>query len=222
MIKTIVVGLMSTNAYIYTDTDGGCYVIDPGGDADAIIEILESKNLHLTGILCTHGHLDHTGSAGPLLKYFNAQDPPPFLAIHKNDSHYLGERAEDTHRRSFASLGILGTGYFQMIFNPSPDPDLVLEDGMTIPGSSIEVLHTPGHTQGGVCFLNRKEKILFSGDTLFSRGIGRTDLPEGDGEKLFSSIREKLYPLPDDIAVYPGHGPATTIGEEKSSNPFVR
>lgn len=221
MIKTIVVGLMSTNAYIYTDKSGGCYVVDPGGDADTIAGILKKENLPLTGVLCTHGHLDHTGAAGPVLAHFPDQDPPPFLAIHKKDSRYVGEQAEETHKRSFASLGILETGYFQMIFNPSPEPGLLLEDDMTIPGSSIEVLHTPGHTEGGVCFLNREEKILFSGDTLFNRGVGRTDLPDGDGEKLFTSIREKLYPLPDDLTVYPGHGPVTNLGAEKTGNPFV-
>jgi glyoxylase-like metal-dependent hydrolase (beta-lactamase superfamily II) len=222
MIEPLVVGMMSTNAYVYTDKADACFIIDPGGDAKKLIKLVEKTGLSLTGIICTHGHLDHTGAVGPIMEYFTGLGQEPFLAVHSRDVHYLGERSEETHRRSFASLGILGTGYFKMIFNPSPEPSVILEEGTPIPHCSLEVLYTPGHTEGSVSLYHREDGVLFSGDTLFSGGIGRTDLPEGSYEKIVSSIREKLYTLPSDVTVYSGHGPATTIGREKKYNPFVQ
>ncbi len=222
MLIPLVVGPMGTNAYIFSENDETCYVIDPGGDPDKIQNIIEEKKLHVQGILCTHGHLDHTSAIGSLCKSYWEDSEQFILAIHKKDAAYLGPDSEETHRRSFAPLGILDTGYFSILFNPSPSPTTLLSHGDTVPGTSLEVLHTPGHTEGSISLFHRDEKILFSGDTLFSRGIGRADLPGGDMQALIDSIRNVLFTLPDSTNVYPGHGPNTDIGSEKKSNPFLR
>lgn len=211
---------MSTNAYIFSEDGKNGYIIDPGGDEDLIAETLETHQLQPKGIICTHGHLDHTAAVGPLMKAYEGSDL--FLAIHEKDSAYLGEPAEEMHRQSFARLGIVDTNFFSMIFRPSPEADVILRHGEQVPGTGLKVLYTPGHTEGSVSFYHEPEGILLSGDTLFSRGIGRTDLPGGDTAAIIRSIREVLFSLPDETRVYPGHGPETDIGSEKQSNPFIR
>jgi glyoxylase-like metal-dependent hydrolase (beta-lactamase superfamily II) len=228
MIEKLVVGPMYTNSYIYADEDtGGCYIIDPGGDEEKILEALERmrsgpKKLRPRGILLTHGHLDHISAVANLYKHFKASEPDFHLGIHEADRDYLGRAAEETHKRSFNHLGIMGTEYFKAYFSEPPEPDILFTDGDTIPESELTVLLTPGHTRGSICLYHEAEKLLISGDTLFAGGIGRTDLPGGDTGSIDRSIREKLFVLPEDVRVYPGHGPETTIGEEKRSNPFFR
>ncbi len=222
MVYTLVVGMMSTNSFIHADENGGCIIVDPGGDADKILQKIAHEKLRPLGIVCTHGHLDHVGAVGPLMSRYEEFEPPLFLAIHEADSRYLGERGEKSHERSLASMGLMGTGYFQMLFKPSPEPTILLGEGDTVPRTGFEVIHTPGHTEGSICLLDRKEKILFSGDTIFNRGIGRTDLEGGDYDSIMKSIREKLMELDDDIRIFPGHGPETTIGNERIRNPFLR
>jgi hydroxyacylglutathione hydrolase len=220
MFIPLVVGPMSTNAYIFSEDNVNGYIIDPGGDETLIKEKMEARNLRPRGIICTHGHLDHTAAVGPLMEEYGRNDF--FLAIHEKDTAYLGASSEETHRRSFASLGIIDTGYFQMLFHPSPEPDIILRHGETVPGTSLEVLYTPGHTEGSVSLYHAEEGVLFSGDTLFCRGIGRTDLPGGDTAAIVSSIQNVLFTLPGETRVYPGHGPDTDIESEKESNPFIR
>ena len=220
MLIPLVVGPMSTNAYIFSEDDTNCYIIDPGGDKDLIEAEMQKKHLQLRGIICTHGHLDHTSAIGPIMEEHGNNGV--FLAIHQKDSAYLGETSEETHRRSFASLGIIDTGYFQMLFHPSPEATLFLAPGETVPGTSLEVLYTPGHTEGSVSLYHQKQGIVFSGDTLFYRGMGRTDLPGGDTVSIMKSIKDVLFALPDETRVYPGHGPETDIKSEKRSNPFIQ
>lgn len=223
MLIPLVVGPMATNAYIFSEDEKTCYIIDPGGDEDKIISIVDKHKLSPKGIICTHGHLDHTAAVGPLMETWGTEDGAGdfLLAVHEKDSAYLGPRAEDTHRRSFASLGIIETGYFSMLFNPSPEPNFFLKEGRTVPGTDLIVYHTPGHTEGSVCLYSEKERILFSGDTLFRRGIGRTDLPGGSGADIFNSIKNVIFTLPESTKVFSGHGPETDIGSEKQGNPFV-
>lgn len=228
MIEKLVVGPMYTNSYIYAEENtGGCYIIDPGGDEDKILAALdrirmEGRQPRTRGILLTHGHLDHISAVQGLYTRFKSADPDFHLGIHREDRDYLGNAAEETHKRSFMSLGIMGTEYFKEYFSKSPEPDILFDDGDTIPESGLTVILTPGHTGGSICLYSEAEKILISGDTLFAGGIGRTDLPGGDTAAIEKSIREKLFALPEDVRVYPGHGPETTIGEEKRSNPFFR
>lgn len=185
-------------------------VIDPGGDADYILEQLRYRKLAPRHILLTHGHIDHIEAVAALKRAF----PEAQVAIHAADAAML--------RDADAALA----SWIGIPFEPC-EPDRVLADGDTLAlgPHSLEVLHTPGHTPGGVCFLLRQEgepHILFSGDTLFAGGIGRTDFPGGSYSQLLDSIRDRLFALPDDTAVYPGHGEPTTIGEERATNPFLR
>ena len=228
MIEKLVVGPMYTNSYIYTDENSGaCYIIDPGGDEEKIIAAVDTirigaKETRPKGILLTHGHLDHISAVAGIYGRFKAADPDFHLGIHEKDRDYLGRAAEETHKRSFNHLGIMGTEYFKAYFSEPPEPDILFTDGDTIPETGLTVLLTPGHTRGSICLYQEAEKILISGDTLFAGGIGRTDLPGGDTAAIDRSIRQKLFTLPEDVRVYPGHGPESTIGEEKRSNPFFR
>jgi glyoxylase-like metal-dependent hydrolase (beta-lactamase superfamily II) len=221
MIERIVVGQMFTNAYIYSEWKKECIVIDPGGSAEEIIRQITLKNLTPRGIACTHGHLDHVAAVGQLKFYYEEKGAKVPVAIHSLDKHYLGKTAKRAHKQSFRNLGILDPDLFDSFFSPLPEPDIILEEGKKIFDSDLTVIHTPGHTKGGVSFYSEKQNILFSGDTLFFEGIGRTDLPEGDGKILFDSIKNKLYSLPELTRVFPGHGPDTTLEREMRHNPFV-
>jgi glyoxylase-like metal-dependent hydrolase (beta-lactamase superfamily II) len=156
-------------------------------------------------VLNTHAHFDHTDANGAILEATGAK-----LAIHPRDLPILKASG--------------GAALFGVAANTSPSPNLELHDGdkLDVGNLCFEVLHTPGHTPGHVCFYERDEGVLFDGDVLFRRGIGRTDLPLGDYEQLFDSIKRVLFALPDETVVYSGHGPATTIGEEKRLNPWLR
>lgn len=178
-------------------------VIDPGDDADKILMALAQEGLRVTHIINTHGHFDHVGGNARMKEVTKA----PIL-IHKGDAPML------TNLSAAASM-------FGLSAENSPPADQLLEDGEVIEVGNIsfQVLHTPGHSPGGIS-LSTDGKV-FVGDTLFAGSIGRTDLPGGDFNTLKRSIHEKLFPLGDDVEVYCGHGPNTTIGREKRTNPFV-
>ena len=202
MIKTTVVGGLETNCYILADLDAkeAC-IIDPGGDGDGIIKsILEKKGLKLKCIINTHGHGDHISSN----KKFKAP-----IFIHKLDADFL----QSPELNLSAAFGLTIT---------SPPADRFLEEGdvINIGELKLEVIHTPGHTPGSISLLNGD--IVFTGDTLFSGGVGRTDfLVYGSEENLISSIKHKLLKLSDNIVIYPGHGPSSTIGRERRENSFI-
>jgi glyoxylase-like metal-dependent hydrolase (beta-lactamase superfamily II) len=178
-------------------------VIDPGDEADRILRALAAEALTVTQIINTHGHFDHV-SANRKMK--DATGAP--ISIHPLDAPMLTSLS-----RSAAAWG--------MSAEDSPAPDNTIEDGDTIPvgNLSVKVLHTPGHTPGGVSLL--VGDAVFVGDTLFQGSVGRTDFPGGDFETLRTSIQTKLFALDEDITVYPGHNQPTTIGHEKKHNPFV-
>ncbi len=205
IIRTLLVGLIQTNCYLIGDeaTREGA-VIDPGGAPDPILAAIKAEGLTIRYILNTHAHFDHIVANEPLLAATGA-----LLALHPADA------------------GLLATGgggrWFGLLSIPSPNPNVKLEDGqeLTVGGLRLKVLHTPGHSPGHVAFYLPEQGVLFSGDALFHNGIGRTDLPGGDYATLIASIRRKLLILPDETIVYPGHGPATTIGAERRRNPFL-
>ncbi len=201
-VYPFVVGPLETNAYVLTQ-NGKAVVIDPGADDPFLCEFLEKHSLQVEQILLTHGHYDHIGGVKKLKKTTSAK-----LGIHALDHDMLLDPQKNL------SL------FFGQPLQLCP-PDYPLEDEMEIPFSStvIRVLFTPGHTPGSVCFL--WNDWLFSGDTLFCESIGRTDFPGGSLETLLNSIQKKFFTLPDDIRVYPGHGPETTIGHERKHNPFL-
>ncbi|MEK7854390.1 MAG: MBL fold metallo-hydrolase, partial [candidate division NC10 bacterium] len=178
-------------------------LFDPGMESEAVADVLARERLTVTAIINTHGHFDHVfGNA-----YFKAKTGAPLL-MHRADLD-LVKRLEEQ------SL------YFGFRATPSPPPDRFLEEGdeVRVGGIRLRVLHTPGHSPGGICLVT--DGTAFVGDTLFAGSIGRTDLPGGSAETLLTSIREKLLTLPDDTVIYPGHGPATTIGHERRHNPFL-
>jgi len=199
----LVVGPIQANCYVL-----GCErtieaaVIDPGGDVDKILMTLSKDKFRCVYIINTHGHFDHTGDNKRLKEVTGAK-----LVIHRADAPMI------LHQGSNGSL-------WGMEVEDSPPPDLYVEekDVITFGDISLKVLHTPGHSPGGISLVS--DKMVFVGDTLFAGSIGRTDLPGGDYEELIRNVKEKIFPLGDDVVIYPGHGPKTTVGREKRSNPF--
>jgi len=205
ILKTIPVGLFRCNAYIIGDTERReVLVIDPGDEAFRILDVLKEGDLKVKYILLTHGHIDHVGGAKVLKDETGAE-----IMMHKED-RFLYENMS------------LQASLFGIEAPSVAEIDIILEDGMEIVEGPLgcTVIHTPGHTPGSVCFYFPGR--LFTGDTLFLNGVGRTDIWGGSYEMLAESIRRILFNLDDAIEVYPGHGPSTTIGREKRDNPFIK
>jgi len=202
VIKKFVVGPLETNCYIFADEDSKeAALIDPGGSPEAIKDYIKKNGLNLKYIINTHGHGDHIGANS----YFSDTD----VLIHKSDADFLGD----------PGLNLSSTFGFSIT---APKASRLLSDGDRIKVGKLELeaIHTPGHTPGGICL--RYQDTLFSGDTLFFEGVGRTDLPEGSWDQIRDSIKNKLMGLPDNCHVYPGHGPETTIGHERKYNTFLK
>ena len=203
---TLHVGMIQTNCYVVgcEETRLGA-VIDPGGHPERILAEVERHELDVKYVLNTHAHFDHTDANAAILEATGAQ-----LAIHPEELPILQASG--------------GASWFGVNANISPSPDIELSDGdeLEIGQLRFQVLHTPGHSPGHVCFYEPDEGVVFDGDVLFYRAIGRHDLPGGNQAQLFDSIQRILFALPDDTAVYSGHGPVTAIGEEKQLNPWLR
>lgn len=207
-IEIIPVTAFQQNCSLIWDDEKNAAIIDPGGEAQKLIKRIEELELNLQAILLTHGHLDHVGAAPQLKAHFGVE----IIGPHHADEYWF--QALPQQSRQF--------GLFEI---DSFLPDRWLDqDGeiLTLAGYQFEVKHLPGHTPGHVGVVEHNQKVIFSGDVLFKQSIGRTDFPGGNHEELLHSIRAKLYSLPDDMIVIAGHGPATTIGQEKQQNPFVR
>lgn len=205
ILETRVVGPLGVNCYVVGDEKTReAMVIDPGGDAREILDVVRREQLKVVAIVATHAHFDHLFA----LEELRAATRAPFV-LHADEAPMLAGAT-------------LGARLFGFVFGqPAPAERLVREgDEVRVGTLAFRVLHTPGHSPGGMCLL--RDRIVFVGDTLFQGGIGRTDLPGGDYGTLMRSIRDKLLTLPDDTVVYPGHGDPTTIGEEKQLNPFLQ
>ncbi len=203
ILEKLVVGPLGTNCYIVADEKARLgMIIDPGYHHMVILEKVKELGLNIEYIVLTHGHFDHIAALRIVKEATGAK-----IAIHKDDVKVL----EDKFLGAF--LGFTGKA--------PPSPDILLSDGEEIKVGELvfKVLHTPGHTPGGICLYG--QGICLSGDTLFNEGVGRTDLSGGDSQQLLESINIKLMALPDEIKVYPGHGPETTIGAERRGNPFL-
>jgi hydroxyacylglutathione hydrolase len=205
IVACITVGPFQENCYLYAcPQTREAVIIDPGDEAESILKTITELQLIPRYIVNTHGHIDHIGAIDAV----HAVYPVP-LAIHADDVHmYTDERVARQYGKKAPLV--------------ATKPDMLLKEGdrLTFGTLSLEVIETPGHTRGSICLLSHPY-CLFSGDTLFYRGIGRTDFEGGSYEQIVASIRNKLYTLDDDLVVFPGHGGPTTIIEEKFENPFV-
>jgi len=199
----IVVGALETNCFlVYSENTRECLIVDPGADPDRIIQKVKSNNFKPTAIVNTHGHVDHVGANKPIKEEF---DIP--LYIHKDDLKLL--------------KSALQSGFGLMIGakkSPPPDGFIKENDTLELGESYLKVLHTPGHSPGSISLFG--DGFVLSGDALFRGGVGRTDLPGGSWEKLQESIKKKIFSLPPDTLILPGHGPSTKVSFERKSNPY--
>lgn len=206
-ILTLTNGSLEENCYFLHDSErSDGLLIDPGSSPDELKQALDAQGLKPVWMLATHAHFDHVGAVHALAQAYGAKFACPRL-----DEEIL-DALEDTY------------AFYGMGPTKQPKVDRWLEGGESLSeaGLGLQVLFTPGHTPGGVCYYHAASGNLFSGDTLFAQSIGRSDLPGGDPDLLLKSIRTQLFSLPEAVTVYPGHGPATQIGREKRQNPFVR
>ena len=204
IVEKLVVGPFASNCYIVgSQSNKEGMIIDPGDEAKQILKRVKDLELDIKFIVLTHGHIDHTGALKEVKEATGAE-----VVIHGDDAKSL--------KNQLVAIA------FGLSYPTPPRPNRLLKGGesLDVGGMHFEVLHTPGHTSGGICLLG--EGVVFSGDTLFNYGIGRTDLPGGSSSQLMNSIQTKLMTLPDNTVVYPGHGPDTTIGAERVGNPFLR
>lgn len=199
------VGPLAVNCYIvYNEETKKGFVVDPGGDAKRIGKKLEDAGISLEAILLTHGHFDHILAVDELREQFGVK-----VYLHEKDAELMGNA-----QRNVSAM-------FGKPFTAKADVLLRNEEPITIAGIKIDVLETPGHTPGGVCYYLKEDGVAFSGDTIFQGSVGRTDFPDGSSSQLVNSIKEKLLVLPEDTQLFPGHGDSTLVSYEKQYNPFI-
>lgn len=198
-------GPISTNCYIISNsTTKDAVIIDPADEANRIKEAVKNEKVNVKAILLTHGHFDHILAAKEIANYYNVKI---YASEHEK------ELLADSYKNCSSNIGIMLTPIV---------PDVLLKDQeiITLADMKIQIIHTPGHTKGSLCYYFVDDKILISGDTLFKDSVGRTDLPTGNSSMLLKSISEKLMLLEDDVSVLPGHGESTSIGYEKKYNRY--
>jgi glyoxylase-like metal-dependent hydrolase (beta-lactamase superfamily II) len=203
--KALTVGLLEVNCYILGDEETKeAVVIDPGGDEAEILDVLSRNKLQLKLIIDTHGHFDHVDANQPLKDATGAK-----IAIHVADAQMLDKPSSEA---------MFFTGNRLRL----SQPDILLNENdiLTFGKYRLKVLHTPGHTPGGISLILEDHPYVYVGDLLFAGSIGRTDFPGGNYDALINAVRTKIFPLGDNYTVYPGHGPVTTVAQEKKYNPF--
>jgi len=222
MVERIIIEPFSVNTYLFSEWKKECIVVDPGGEAEKIIDHMTTKNLKPRGIVCTHGHLDHIGAIIHLKDYYLKKGIILKVAAHENDAQFFGAQAKSIHIESLKGIPEELFDEFNIPLHTLPDIDIPLKEGDTLFDSDLTVIHTPGHTPGSISLYSESQNFLFSGDTLFFESIGRTDLPGGDGDAIIKSIKDKILTLPPETRVLPGHGPITSVERETKTNPFLR
>ena len=207
-IDSLVLGLYETNCYILRSSEQAedCLIIDTGLDSGRLIDFILDKKLNPVALVLTHGHIDHIAAVVDLREKF----PDIKVYIHKLDAEMLEEPLSNLSAMTGAAF----------VTEPA---DFTVQDQETIEqaGIKLHVLHTPGHTPGGISLYSVEEEVVFSGDALFADSVGRTDFPGSSMTQLVKAIKEKLLTLPDETKVYPGHGPQTTIAHEKAYNLYL-
>lgn len=207
-IERLRVGPIGENVYAI-ESRGIGVLVDPGDEPAKILAFLEEKNISVDIVALTHGHLDHVAALPDLLAAWKGRHIP--IAIHPSDAHYLGSRGEITNKALFEAISV--PSFFLNYWKSLPEPELFLNDGDFIPGTSLQVIHTPGHSAGSICLYDLEAGFVVSGDTLFRDCIGRTDTPDADSVLIVHSL-QKLVALPPETIVFPGHGSQTTIERE--------
>lgn len=204
-VKPVTAFMQNTSLLVCKSTNKAA-LIDPGGDVDTLIALVEQTGCELESILLTHGHLDHVGATSALKAHFNV----PVVGPHIGDKFWLDALPKQSEMFNFPHCDAF-----------APDRWLDHNDSVKVGETELNVRFTPGHTPGHVVFVDNTNQNVFVGDVLFQGSVGRTDFPGGNAQQLQVSIKEQLYSLPDGFTVYPGHGPTTTIGYEKVHNPFT-
>lgn len=201
-----VTGFAQNCTLIWSPSNKRGAVVDPGGDIEKIESELDRRGIVLEKILITHGHIDHAGAAAELAKRRNV----PIEGPQEEDAFWIKGMPSQSKQFGFPHAEAF-------------EPDRWLHDGetVTVGGETLDVIHCPGHTPGHVCFYHQPSRLALVGDVLFQQSIGRTDFPKGNHQQLIRSIREKLFPLGDDVRFIPGHGSMSTFGDERMDNPFV-
>ena len=207
-IKPFTLGPFATNCFVVSvEGDSECWIVDASFEPQAIIDHVRAHNLAPSRILLTHAHADHIAGLDLVKSAF----PTAKVAIHPDEAGWLTDPVANLS----AGQGVAIT--------PGPaDEHLAHDQALQLGPHAWRIIHVPGHSPGGVCFCCAAQRVAIAGDALFAGSIGRTDFPTSDHDTLIASIKNRLYTLPDDTVILPGHGPETTIGREKASNPFVR
>ena len=205
LIKNLAVGQLQSNCFIIADDNTKeAIIIDPGDEPDRIIDVVKGNSLNVRYILCTHAHFDHVGAISDIKDETDAK-----IVVHKDEGEiYEGARDQ--------------AAFWGYELEPLPEPDMFVQEGdkLEVGDLKFEILHTPGHSPGGLCLYSEDEKVVFTGDTLFAGSVGMTDFYGGDMDKLKKSF-SRLMSLPPDTKVFPGHGPVSSIRQEKDSNFFM-
>ncbi len=217
MVITIPSGPLQTNCYLYSSDDEHLFIIDPADDAKQIIGKVSETGLTPTAIILTHTHFDHILAVGKVVK--NYLGIPVYC--HREEVDHLGESGRVLQLHELRDLVPQLLSYARESLEMLPEASEALNHKDLVKDSTLRVLHTPGHTPGSICLYDVEQNILFSGDTLFRDSIGRSDFAGGDHETLISHIKGRLLDLPGETIVYPGHGDSTTIGYEKTHNPYL-